>query len=293
MTTHFIYFVLIFSIVVWGIALLFWWKERITKKYTDQVNARTARELEKTISARDSEIAYLKEQNNALAKMIHKDNKLIPAMEYSVRELFRSIAGSLKNIPSHEEVLKLLKELEQIFQDRSGLLRDYESTGKRFPPTGIVSVDILLAYMLQKSAKQNISFDVMIPKDIQSLTEQIDCEDLRTLLADLLENALIAASENEQKKVLLMIENKDGIYTLDVYDSGPPFSGEVLSNFGSKPVTTHKSSGGSGIGLMTISELCTKYHAAFTVEELTKNFSYRKKVSVRFTPYTLSPSYPQ
>lgn len=287
---HYIYYVLIYSVVLWGIALLIWWGERMTKKYTDQVNARTARELEETISAKDSEIAFLREQNDALAKMIHKDNKLIPAMEYSVRELFRSAAGSLENTPSHEKALKLLTELEQIFQDRSGLLRDYELTGKQLPPTGIVSVDILLAYMLQKAAKQNISFDVMIPEDIQSVTEQIDCEDLRTLLADLLENALIAASESKQKKVLLIMENKDGAYTVDVYDSGPSFSREVLSNFGSRPVTTHKNSGGSGIGLMTISELCTKYHARFAVEELTENVSYRKKVSVRFALHPLSSS---
>lgn len=289
---HFIYFVLIFSIVVWGIALLFWWKERITKKYLDQVNARTAQEFEETISAKDSEIAYLREQNNALAKMIHKDNKLIPAMEYSVQKLFRS-AESSENISFREEALKLLKELEQTFQNRNGLLRDYELTAKQLPPTGIVSVDILLTYMLQKSAKQNISFDVIIPEDIQSITERINREDLRTLLADLLENALIAASESDQKKVLLIIGNKDGVYTLDVYDSGPSFSREVLSNFGSRPVTTHKNSGGSGIGLMTISELCTKYHAVFTVEDLTENLSYRKKVSVCFIPDTSSPSCPQ
>lgn len=289
---HFIYFVLIFSVVIWGITLLFWWKERITKKYLDQVNTRAAHDLEETISAKDSEIEYLKKQNNALAKMIHKDNKLIPAMEYSVRKLFRS-AESSENIPFREEALKLLKELEQIFQDRCGLLRDYELTGKQLPSTRIVSIDILLAYMLQRSAKQNISFDVIIPEDIQSVTKRVNREDLRTLLADLLENALIAASESEQKKVLLIMENKDGAYTVDVYDSGPSFSREVLSNFGFRPVTTHKSSGGSGIGLMTISELCTKHHAAFTVEELTENHSYRKKVSVCFTPDTSPPSCPQ
>ena len=60
--THFIYFVLFFSILIWGIALLFWWRERITKKYIDQINARAAKELEAAISARDLEIAYLKEQ---------------------------------------------------------------------------------------------------------------------------------------------------------------------------------------------------------------------------------------
>lgn len=281
---HFIYFILIFSIVVWGIALLIWWRERITKKYMDQVNARAAQELEEAISAKDSEIAYLKEQNEALAKIIHKDNKLIPAMEYSVRELFRYAADSMENTPSHKKALEILGELEHIFQNRNGLLRDYEATGKQLPSTGIISVDILLAYTLQKAAKQNISFDVIVPGDIRSVTGQIDHEDLRTLLADLLENALIAVSESEQKKVLLTIGNKDGLYTVEVYDSGPPFSQEVLSSFGSRPVTTHKDHGGSGIGLMTISELCSKYRASFTVEELSGNSSYRKKVSVRFSP---------
>ena len=286
--SHFIYFVLFFSIVVWGIALIIWWKERITKKYMDQVTARATQELEETISAKDSEIAYLKKQNETLAKMIHKDNKLIPAMEYSVRELFRSAAGSLENTPSYEKALALLEELGHIFQDRNGLLRDYEATGKQLPPTGIVPVDILLAYTLQKAAKQNTDFDVIVSGDIRSVTEQIDHEDLRTLLADLLENALIAASESEHKKVLLTMEIKDDLYIVEVYDSGPPFSPEVLSSFGSKPVTTHKNDGGSGIGLMTVSELCAKYNAGFTVEDLPGSASYRKKVSVCFNTLTSS-----
>lgn len=280
---HFIYFVLIFSIIIWGIALIIWWKERITKKYMDQVNARTTRELKESIAAKDSEIAYLKSQNEALAKMIHKDNKLIPAMEYSIRELFLSAAGGMEDTPFHKKALELLAELEHIFQDRNGFLRDYEAAGKQLPPTGIISIDILLTYMLQKAAKQNISFDVVVPEDIRSLTEQIDQEDLRTLLADLLENALIAVSESKTKKVLLTIGHKNGYYAVDVYDSGPPFSQEVLSNFGSRPVTTHKDRGGSGIGLMTVSELCEKYHADFTVEDFPESSSYRKKVSVCFS----------
>lgn len=280
--TNFIYFILSFSIFIWGITLLIWWKERITKKYTDQVNARAAQELEETISAKNAEIAYLRDQNDALAKMIHKDNKLIPAMEYSIRELFRSAATNPENTPFREKALELLKELERIFEDRNRFLGDYEITGKQLSPTGIIPIDILLAYILQKAAKQNIRFDVVISGDIQSVTKQIDCEDLRTLLADLLENALIAASESEQKKVLLTMEIKNGLYTVDVYDSGPPFSPEVLSNLGTRPVTTHKNSGGSGIGLMTVSELCKKYDASFTVEELTRNSSYSKKVSSSF-----------
>lgn len=281
--THFVYYVLIFSIFVWGIALLFWWRERITKKYIDQINARAAKELEAAISARDLEIAYLKEQNDALAKMIHKDNKLIPAMEYSIRELFRSAAAPMENTSFPERARELLGELEHIFQDRQGLLRNYETAGKQLPSTGIVPIDILLAYMRQKAAESGIDFDVTLLDPVRAVTEYtIPEEDLRALLADLLENALIAASESKRKKVLLTMGSKNGLYNIEIYDSGPPFSKEVLSSLGIRPVTTHKEQGGSGIGLMTVAELCRKYNAGFAVVELADSPAYCKKISVCF-----------
>lgn len=281
--THFIYFVLFFSILIWGIALLFWWRERITKKYIDQINARAAKELEAAISARDLEIAYLKEQNDALAKMIHKDNKLIPAMEYSIRELFRSAAAPMENTSFPERARELLGELEHIFQDRQGLLRNYETAGKQLPSTGIVPIDILLAYMRQKAAESGIDFDVTLLDPVRAVTEYtIPEEDLRALLADLLENALIAASESKRKKVLLTMGSKNGLYNIEIYDSGPPFSEEVLSSLGIRPVTTHKEQGGSGIGLMTVAELCRKYNAGFAVVELADSPAYCKKISVCF-----------
>lgn len=276
--THFIYYILIFSILIWGAALVFWWKERITRKYLYQINTRSVQEFEAALSSKDEEILYLKQQNDTLARIIHKDNKLIPAMEYSVRKLGHELEGT----PFYERSAELLKELEHISQDRKGLLKDYETAGKQLPATEIVSVDILLAYMLQKAASQDIDFDVAIPGDIRSMIQLIHHEDLRTLLADLLENALNAASEGEKKKVLLTIGSKDGIDTIEVYDSGPPFSKEVLSSFGVRPVTTRREHGGSGIGLMTISELCTKYSASFIIEALHDSSSYSKKISICF-----------
>lgn len=282
--THFIYLVLIFSVLIWGTALLFWWRERITRKYLEQIHTRTTCELQETISKDQKEIAHLRQQNEALAGMIHKDNKLIPAMEHSIRELLHSAAGESGSASLQKKSANLLKELESVFQDRQGLLRNYEAAEKQIPSTGITSIDILLSYMLQKAAEQHVDFDVTIPENILPVTKQIPGEDLRTLLADLLENALISASENETKKVLLAIGHKNNFYMMEIYDSGPPFSREVLSHLGLGPVTTHKEEGGSGIGLMTILALCAKYSASFAIEDLSGSLSclYSKKVSVRF-----------
>ena len=76
--------------------------------------------------------------------------------------------------------------------------------------------------------------------------------------------------------------SKNGLYNIEIYDSGPPFSKEVLSSLGIRPVTTHKEQGGSGIGLMTVAELCRKYNAGFAVVELTDSPAYCKKISVCF-----------
>lgn len=203
-------------------------------------------------------------------------------MEYSVRELFHSAGNGMDGTLFHERVLELSKELEHIFQERKGLLQNYETAGKQLPATDIVSVDILLAYMLQRASGQNIDFDVTLFEDMGLVTELISGEDLRTLLADLLENALIAVSGCKTKKVLLTMGSRNRLFTIEVYDSGPPFPKEVLSGFGVRPVTTHKDEGGSGIGLITVGELCTKYGASFTVEELPSGPFYTKKVSVCF-----------
>lgn len=130
-------------------------------------------------------------------------------MEYSVRELFRSAGGGMDETLFHERAVELLKELEHIFQDRKGLLQNYETTGKQLPATDIVSVDILLAYILQRASEQNIDFDVTLLGDICLAAERVSSEDLRTLLADLLENALIAVSDCTTKKVLLTMGSRN------------------------------------------------------------------------------------
>ncbi len=270
----FIYLVLFFSILMWGLILISWWRERITKKYWVQSSARTVRGYEKTIGEKEAEIASLRKENERLAKIIHKDNKLIPALEYSVREFLQS--------NDKERGVELLKELEDAFQERMGLLKNCGQTGKPFPSTGIASINIMLAYMQQRAAAQDTDLDFRLLEDLKPLTERIPGEDLRTILADLLENALIAVSGSPVKKVLLNLAVRNGSYTIEVYDSGPPFPREVLSNLGIRPVTTHREEGGSGIGLMTVSELCAKCSARFTVEDLSFDSPpcYSKKVYV-------------
>ena len=58
--------------------------------------------------------------------------------------------------------------------------------------------------------------------------------DLNTVLADLCENAILAAKDSERKSVLLVIGISDGCYSIDVFDSGLPFEIDTLANLGLK-----------------------------------------------------------
>ena len=69
------------------------------------------------------------------------------------------------------------------------------------------------------------------------------------------------------KYVFLSIEASPNKYTISVFDSGDFFSKEVIKRLGKKRYTTHKDTGGSGIGMMTVFELLKIYNASFSINE--------------------------
>ena len=76
-----------------------------------------------------------------------------------------------------------------------------------------------------------------------------------------------------------MLPNKP---VISVYDSGNNFSKEVIKHLGKRRYTTHKDSGGTGIGLMNTFKLLKEYNASFSIEENIDNPSYTKIVSIIF-----------
>lgn len=86
--------VYIFPVVLFFLSsmfILFWWRDRLTKTYVERLRADEIRALQEAIQSQREEIHNLRQHNEMLAKIIHKDNKLIPAMELAVRECLQSI----------------------------------------------------------------------------------------------------------------------------------------------------------------------------------------------------------
>ena len=212
-----------------------------------------------------------------LSKIIHKDNKVLSALRLAVNELYSNKDGN------SAELQKLLDEITHLEAERKDCLTNYEQTTKTLPKTGVFSTDMIINYLLKRATKDSIIFDVSITGDIPYMvSDAIDTYDLNTMLADLGENAIIATAHSTIKNILLIIGYRDNTAFLDIYDSGSEFDAGVIASIGKRRHTTHKDTGGSGIGLMTTYELINKYHATFEIEELYNNKLFTKRVSVLF-----------
>ncbi len=272
------------SMLTAGMFLWFWWKTRMTQKYMEELHKREQQELQKEISNLNTKIAKLNKENEIFSKIIHKDNKLIPAMELAVKESLYSVVYNDNQTERLLRTTDILTQLEEISKERAGIVSNYEHTDTDFSNIGIPILDVLFSYMLRKSTTLGIALNLKIDKDAtKTIDTVISQSDISTLLADLIENAIVAVSENvAEKKILVEIGMRNEIYHIRISDNGVPFPDNVIKNWGIKRTTTHAENGGSGIGLMSTYEICTRYHASFMIECYKPTNTYRKCVSILF-----------
>jgi signal transduction histidine kinase len=261
-------------ILILGMILLIWWRKRVTEHYLKKTRERQYQAFIQEIEEKNVQIQKLKEDNERLSKIIHKDNKLIPATELLVREYMQS--GS--NVEQGQEILARLNAL---YQDRKGILSTSECFIQLPNQTGILSLDATLNYMSKRAQVKNIQFSVSLYKSMSDFLKEISEEDFNTLLCDLIENAILSANKASTKHVKVNF-GYYSCYFIEILDSGEPFSPEVLNQFGRIPITTRKETGGSGIGLVTILHILNNYKASLKIQ--TKNIEkpFTKKIIISF-----------
>ncbi|MBQ3601847.1 MAG: sensor histidine kinase [Lachnospiraceae bacterium] len=277
------FFLLLFPIVI----ILFfniyiWCKHHLRKQYMQQVREREYTRLEEQFAQSLQEIKMLKEENETLSKLVHRDNKLIPSMQLAVQQYLSSLhPDNAKELEVTGQ--RLLEQLNQEMQDRNETLFSITSLKKQLPTTSIPTLDLCLQYMWYKCEAENISLNMTVAENISPLIDTISAKDLQTLLADLLENARIALKNCDKRNILIQIEIDNSVPSLAVWDSASVFPKEVLYHFGKKRYTTHKKDGGSGIGMIAIQEILQRYQASIIIDEkLTEETLYKKKVEISF-----------
>ena len=276
-------FLLLFPIVlILFFNIYIWCKSQIRKHYIQQVRNREYTRMEEQLTESLQEIKMLKEENETLSKLIHRDNKLIPSLQLSVHQyLMLGQQGDLEELNATGQ--KLLQQLNQEMQERSDILLNINTLDKRLPSTLIPELDQCLRYMLHKCTNEGICLEVTTEENILSFAQSISKKDLQTVLADLLENARIALKNCERKYILVELKKQNGIFTLAVWDSASFFPKEVLYHLGRKRYTTHKKDGGSGIGMIAIHEILERYQASIFIDEkLAEETIYTKKIEISF-----------
>lgn len=276
--------VILFMLLVCILSMAFWVKREIKAAYIYNKMNDENELLQKCLDEKDRLIAELREDNERLAGVIHKDNKLIPAMVMSVKRCVSGIDERSQDISqSAANALALAEQLEEIYGERAAALLCCESRAEPFPSTGVTSVDAILYYMARQAEKREIAFDVEVSDDVKELLDHtIERREFNTILADLVENALIAAQTSEAKAVSVEIEGEgDGCF-LRVSDSGGAFDKEVLDNMGRRKMTTRADKGGSGTGLMNLSNVLKKYGAGFSIVQCPSGSRYTKSLTVTF-----------
>ena len=270
--------VLIFLVfaVVCLIGIHFWWKNHTARLYQQRLNERIIRD-------RQAEIKDLKESNEFLSAMIHRDNKLIPAM-YNALSVYLESAHHDSSTEMKTKGLRILSELEEMMQERKGMLLKNQRESKSLPLTKIERIDTILSYMFSKATENNIEFDFILSGIVNEITESvISKQKLATLLSDLIENAIIATTFSTYKRILVTMGIVEDCLEIHIQDSGIPFEIATLANLGLKQATTHTDAGGSGIGYLTIFEILNESNASFSITEYAlESYAFTKSIKVRF-----------
>jgi signal transduction histidine kinase len=255
----------------------------MTKLYQQRLEEHNIEKYLAEIEEKDKKITELCESNDFLSKVVHRDNKLIPAMYNAVN----SFLGCPENMDAKTEGMNFLNELEEIMQERKEMILKNQREYKSFPSTEIERIDAILNYMALRAAENDIEFDFVLAgsvKDIKDIVEDvIPKQKSETLLADLIENAIIATSSSTRRRILVTMGIVDDCHEITVQDSGIPFEAETLAKLGVEKSTTHADSGGSGIGYLTVFEILNESGASLTITEYApESYVFSKSVKVRF-----------
>lgn len=279
--SNLIYVIPVVIIFLCGIFILFWWRRKLSKTYIERLKADELSGLKDIIQNKEKQIENLKQQNEALAKIIHKDNKLIPAMELAVKEYLEYHEEN--GASAREKGRELIIQLEKMFDERSGILRDYQIESGKLPLTNVLSIDSLMKYLYTKAKENGVILEFTLSGSVTYMIENIISDsELRTLLADLIENAIISTKRAINKRILVSIGISNSHYLISILDSGIPFEANTIVNLGINKATTHASDGGSGIGLLSVFQIIKARCASFIIEEFSESSIYTKRLSVKF-----------
>lgn len=267
-------------IAVIGFTSIFYWiRSQITKYYKKNMKDRTIEIQKLEIDENQKIIEEIKEENLKLAEVVHKYNNRLSAVEMALEDAInKNINTEFSNELSI--ILDETKELTKNFAKESAVNKI------KLPQTNISGIDNMFKYMQKEATEHKINFDLKLNNSIHNLIENTISKDkLETILGDHLRDAIIAIDNSNctYRSILVTLGIIENCYELSIYDTGIEFEIDTLLKLGKERITTHKDTGGNGIGFMTTFETLKETKASLIIEEYNpKDSNYTKSINIRF-----------
>ena len=251
----------------------------ITLYYKQKLLAQNIEEYKAEIASKDAEIKSLSEEKYKISKLNHEFYNRQKALIHKVEEITNM------NTETAEE-LDLSKQINDLTKEYTDKAKEIKTLDK-LPITGITEIDDMFKYMQSECKSKNIQFNLQINGNIyHMINNKIAQNKLVTMIGDHLRDAIIAIefSENSFKSILAILGENNGLYEFCVFDTGIEFKIDTLLKLGLEPATTHKDSGGTGIGFMTTFETMSETKASLIINEMHEmnNTDYTKSITIRF-----------
>lgn len=264
---------LFIGFIIFSIIMFITIQKSLQLYYKQRLLVQDLEETKKELEDKKKEIKQLEQENLNFSKTSHSIAHKQKALEYKLNEL------ALKNEIAEEIDVK--NRLNNITKQIS------EEPEIEIPKTNISEIDDMLNYMKSECIKNKIKFEVQLNGNIyQMINNHITKEELEILIADHVKNAIIAVkcSNNSNRSILVRIGKIDGQYSIYIYDAGIEFEINTLHKLGKIPSTTHKESGGTGMGFMNTFDTLKKHKASITINEYGKpaKDNYTKVIMIVF-----------
>jgi hypothetical protein len=265
-------FVLSLGLISYGLFIIL--KRETLQAYHDNALRHKLNE----ISARFNN---LMQTNDFLTDRIHKDVKYLRAFHHAITIMIQQSSDD----DAKARAQGLLDDITEFkIATQTDTQKYYNET--RYEISGVVLLDSILIYMLELAKEKGVELNFDFQEEPFNITRFVSHEQLSTLIADLLENSIIAVenSTHMNKKISCAICKDDisDTYQIIVKDSGVAFDRNILKNIGKKKVTTYKNAGGSGIGLWNVYKTMRSSKASLIINEFLNELDFTKAVIFRF-----------
>lgn len=204
----------------------------------------------------------------ASEKWNHQHKHAIEYAEQIVRE-FRT------NVPLDPDTVTVIENLaRELHQEEAR-----RASPRELPSTRCRPCDDLIRRYFSLCRKEGIRFRLEVKEPLGSCWDAcgLSTVQLHTILGHLLQNALEACGPGGL--IQLRFFREDGIYQIEISDSGEPFAPQVIERLGQEQITTKKD--GKGFGTLEILSTLAQVRASFYLYQ-PKTMGELKTIRLRF-----------